>query len=180
MGAGKADTVASLVFRSLTKAARQYKGMDYRSLGQVEAQWPVVGGEDRYYGGNAFANTAGLGKQWAAVAESKTVAQFEMDDTVTPREDGLLLINAASLYTSGTLIDKSAVLAPRMAKPTLTVNPDDAGSYAVGDVLMVRTDKMTLQATTLISDDVMVGTAVLRGVKAVNGTAVARLSKIKE
>jgi len=180
VGADKAETVASLVFKKLSRAARQYKGMDYRSLGQVEAQWPVVGGEDRYYGGNAFANTAGLGKQWAAVAESKAVKQFEMDEVVSSREDGLLLINAASLYTAGTLINKSAVLAPRMAKATLTINPVDAGGYVDGDTLMVRTDRMTVQAIAVVSDDVMAGTAVLRGVKTVNGTVVARLSKIKE
>lgn len=180
VGAGKADTVASLVFRNLTKAVRQYKGMDYRSLGQVEAQWPVVGGEDRYYGGNAFANTAGLGQQWEVAAESKAVKQFELDEVTTAPKDGLLLLNAASLYTHGTLIDKSDVLAPRLAKITLTINPADASPYREGDMLMVRTDRMTVQATALISDDVMAGTAVLRGVKAMNGTTVARLSKIKE
>ncbi len=180
VGAGKAETVTSLVFRSLTKAARQYKGMDYRSLGQVEAQWPVVGGDDRYYGGNAFANTAGLGKQWPAIAESKTVKQFEMDEADAAREEGLLLINAASLYTSGTLLDKSDLLAPRMAEVTLTINPADADKYADGDMLMVRTDRMTVRAVAVISDEAAVGTAVLRGVKVVNGTAVARLSKIKE
>jgi NADH-quinone oxidoreductase subunit G len=180
VGADKAETVASLVFKKLTRAARQYKGMDYRSLGQVEAQWPVVGGEDRYYGGNAFANTAGLGRQWEVVAESKAVKQFEIDEATTPRGDGLLLINAVKLYTHGTLIDKSNVLAPRMAKPTLTINPADAGSYAAGDMLMVRTDRMSVQATAVVSDDVMAGTAVLHGVKAMAGTAVARLSKIKE
>ena len=72
VGLGKPAFAASLVFNEMAKAVPQYKGMDYRTLAKVEEQWPDVGGDDVYYGGTAYENRSGLGKQWLPSASESS------------------------------------------------------------------------------------------------------------
>jgi NADH-quinone oxidoreductase subunit G len=126
--AGETGFCPSLVFRDLAKAVPQYKTMDYRALARVEKQWPDVGGDDLYYGGNAYENRVGLGMQWAVTAESTAVDLFEVNDVAENAPKGVALVRTAALFTPGTLINHTDLLKQRMAKPTLYVNQNDAAT----------------------------------------------------
>ncbi|MFO7679249.1 MAG: NADH-quinone oxidoreductase subunit NuoG, partial [Chloroflexota bacterium] len=130
LGLGKAPFAASLAFKDVVKAVPQYKGMDYRTLAQVEKQWPDVGGDDLYYGGNAYENRSGLGQQWPSAAEKSAVSHFEVPAISEAKVDGLHIIHMAALYTPGVLIDHTPMLDDRKAKPALTLQADDAAELA--------------------------------------------------
>lgn len=182
VGLGKPALAASLVFRDVAKAVKQYKGMDYRSLAKYEKQWPDVGGEDLYYGGNAYENRSGLGQQWAAAAESGSVGMFEVAETAVKSSPGLKLVRTAALYTPGTLISHSlSVLGPRMAQPTLSLSAADAGQAGVagGDMVVVTANGMAMTATTQVGDTPQ-GVALISGVAYQPGTAVVQIRKLEE
>lgn len=178
VGLGKPTYAASLVFRDLTKAVRQYKGMDYRTLAQVVKQWPDVGGDDLYYGGNAYENRSGLGQQWEP-ADAK-VALFDVNLSEPDENDQLKLIRVAALYTPGTLINKSDVLKPRLAPPVLLLNATDADVLALADgtPVSVAIDGRTFEVVARVAY-VPRGVGLLRGIPFVAGTAVAHINKIQ-
>jgi NADH-quinone oxidoreductase subunit G len=107
--------------------------MDYRSLAWTEKQWPDVGGEDLYYGGNAYDNRSGLGMQWAAAAEKGEVEPFDIPALADTIPGDLHVVHTAALYTPGTLIDQSKVLSPRVARPTLYLHQADAADREIVD-----------------------------------------------
>jgi NADH-quinone oxidoreductase subunit G len=179
---GKPAIAASLFFRDVAKAVPQYKAMDYRSLARVEDQWPIVGGEDLYYGGTSYKNEAGLGQQWASEAESGDVAQFDVPDIATGSVDGLQLVRTAALYTSGTLINHSNVLAPRMAQPTLSLHADDAATLRIadGNRVNVTVADMNITAQVHVNGNAPAGVALLCGVPYQAGAAKFEISKVED
>ncbi|MFQ5419676.1 MAG: molybdopterin oxidoreductase family protein, partial [Anaerolineae bacterium] len=180
LGAGKPAIAASLVFKEIARAVPQYKGMDYRALAQVEAQWPVVGGDDFYFGGNAFRNTAGLGQTWAAAAEKDEVARFDVPDVAADAADGLRLITATALYTPGRLINHTDILADRLAQPEVWLNESDAAVLDIQDgaEVAVSVNGRTHHVTAQINGKAPAGLAVLSGVGVWAGTAVAHITKL--
>ncbi|MCZ7670896.1 MAG: molybdopterin-dependent oxidoreductase [Chloroflexi bacterium] len=179
LGLGKAPFAASLAFKEVAQAVPQYKGMDYRTLAQVEKQWPDVGGDDLYYGGSAFENRSGLGQQWAVTAESGAVAHFDVPAPAAVDAAGLRIIHMAALYTPGILVDHSAVLAERKAKPTLWLNEADAQDLFVedGDVVTVRVGETAVSATVHVNGKAPAGIGLLSGVKRWLETAVVEIEK---
>ncbi len=179
VGLGKPALAASLVFNELAQAVAQYKGMNYRALAQVVKQWPDVGGEDLYYGGNAYENKQGLGQQWAVTAESDSVERYEVATTDGETAVGLKMIRAAALYTPGTLLNHSSILAQRMVQPTVTLHVEDAGAAQVqeGEKVSVGASGKTVLATVHINGSVPQGLALLQGVAFWPGTAVAEIYK---
>ncbi len=176
---GKPAFAASLLFRDIAKTVPQYKEMDYRTLAHVAEQWPIVGGEDLYYGGTSYKNEAGLGQQWSAAAETEEIAQFDVPDVPVGVHDGLQLLRTAALYTSGTLLNQSDVLAPRMAKPTLSLHADDAQklNVAEGNTVTVTVAKMSIRAHVHVNGNAPVGLALLRGVPYQAGTINLEISQ---
>ncbi len=179
LGLGKPPFAASLVFRDLAKAVKPYKGMDYRSLSRVEKQWPDVGGEDLYYGGNAYENRSGLGQQWEITPPAEP---FAVPDVPVDTPEEMVLVRAAALYTPGTLNRYSKVLAPRLAQPTLLVHPADAASLNLvdGELAAVSLNSGQVEATVRVNEDAPEGVALIRGVPYQPGTAVARITKLAE
>ncbi len=178
VGLGKPAFAASLIFNEVAKAVTQYKGMDYRTLAQVVKQWPDVGGEDGYYAGNAQKNRAGLGQVWASAAESGDAVAYDVAETAVHVNDGLALIRTAALYTPGTLISQSDVLADRLAQPTISLNAQDAAQMelAEGDLIDVNVAGDTIAALVHINNT-PAGLMLLSGVPYVAGTAVAQIGQ---
>jgi NADH-quinone oxidoreductase subunit G len=166
-GAEKVPFAASLVFsKEIAKSVKAYKDVDYRTLGQVVEQFPKVGGGDLYYGGTSNANSAGVGQQWAASAESKKPRKpFPVPEIESEERSGLRLINTAALYTPGTLNHHTELIKPRMAQPTVTFNAEDAVEMEVtaGDALRLRMNGHDVSATANVSDGAPRGAALLRG-----------------
>lgn len=172
VGLGKPAFAASLVFRDIAKAVPQYKGVDYRSLARVEKQWPDVGGDDLYYGGTAYENRSGLGQQWPV--PSGSAEHFEVPDTDPAVGEGLKVVRTAALYTPGSLIIHSQVLAPRLAVPTLSVSGADAAAAGLTDSgrVALEVNGRRIEAGVHVDAEAPSGVAFLRGVPFMPGTAV--------
>jgi len=182
VGLGTPPVAASMVFREITKAVPQYKGMDYRSLARVEKQWPDVGGEDLYYGGNAYDNHSGLGHQWIANG-AEGFENLDIPDSPFKAEtDRLRVVRVAALYTPGTLINQSPIIDSRLAQPRLFINNADADRLALsdGDRVSVQISGRAMEATIKISSIAPEGLAYLRGVPFIPVTAEAQVSKIED
>jgi NADH-quinone oxidoreductase subunit G len=180
LGLGKAPIASSLVFRDMARAVPQYKGMDYRSLAQVEKQWPDVGGADLYYGGTSYENKSGLGQQWAAEGETRLPESYTPGDTSKPEFMGLQVITSAALYNStGTLLREAEVLRPRMAQPTVYLHENDAQSRKIadGDNVQVSINGVNLNAVAVVNGHAPAGLAVLRGTKYISGLQRAAVHK---
>jgi NADH-quinone oxidoreductase subunit G len=180
VGLEKPAFAASLVFKDLAKVVPQYKEMDYRALAKVEKQWPDVGGDDLYYGGNAYENRVGLGVQWSAAAESGEVAQFEVAEVAAPAMGDVVMVRTAALFTLGTLINHTHLLAPRMARPTLTLSQNDARALQLKDAESVTIDvngKLT-EAALRVNEDAPVGVALLSGVPYQAGVTALQLRQM--
>ncbi|MCB9445166.1 MAG: hypothetical protein H6669_13130 [Ardenticatenaceae bacterium] len=93
-----------------------------------------------------------------------------------PFRKSLTVIHAAALYTPGTIINHSDVLAPRLAQPTAVINPADAGSVVTGDMVQVA----GITAQVQLSDKTPAGLVLLRGIPWFGGTAVAQISKLEK
>lgn len=179
VGLGKPAFAASLVFREISVTVPQYKGMDYRTLAKVEKQWPDVGGEDLYYGGNAYENKAGLGQQWPATAESASVGRFDVPLVNESSPKGLMVIHTAALYTPGTLVKQSPVLSQRTAHPTASLHAQDANQLHIadGDMVTVKMNGTAVSAKAHVNGNTSAGLVLLSGVERKPGTAVAEISK---
>ena len=181
VGLGKPAFAASLAFRDLAKEVPQYKGMDYRTLAKVEKQWPDVGGDDLYYGGNAYENRVGLGMQWPVEAEAGPMAHYELSEMSNDQEspEGVALVRTAALLTPGSLINHTDLLAPRMAAPTLYVNEADAPALEVVNdtAVSVTLNGKNVAAKVHVNGHVPQGVALLRGVSYQPGIAKLQLSK---
>jgi NADH-quinone oxidoreductase subunit G len=179
VGLEKPAFAASLAFRDLAKVVPQYKEMDYRTLAKVEKQWPDVGGADLYYGGNAYENRVGLGVQWSVAAESGSVEQFEVGDVDNTMPAGVALVRTAALFTPGSLINHTELLAPRMAHPTLTIHKNDAASLQLGatGIVSVEVNGKAVAAKLHVNGHAPEGVALLRGVPYQAGLAELKFSK---
>jgi NADH-quinone oxidoreductase subunit G len=181
-GSGKPAFSASLAFSEIAQAVSQYRGMDYRSLAHTEPQWPNVGVDDLYYGGNAYENRSGLGQQWPTSAESAPVSRFEVGEIGSADIDGLALVGATTLYAPGTLIRKSALLAGRLTTPAVSLHEMDAIHLQVndGEEVTLRVDGWSQTVLARVEDDAVAGLALLRGANCPPGTSVAELSRLEE
>ncbi|MGH2537087.1 MAG: NADH-quinone oxidoreductase subunit NuoG [Candidatus Promineifilaceae bacterium] len=169
VGLGRPAASAGLVFKEIAGQVPQYAGLDYRRLAWSEAQWPEVGGDDMYYGGTAYRNKAGLGLQWPAAAEGGALEPFELPDIGREEPNGLALVPIPALYQPGRLIAVSELLAGRVARPTLYLNPADAAELALADGaelgLLAAAGGQSVQAA--VRPEAPAGVALLRGVPAV-------------
>ncbi len=178
VGLGKPTFAASLVFKEIALSVPAYKGLDYRTLAKVEKQWPDVGGEDLYYGGNAYENKAGLGQQWPATAESAPVSRFDVPATSDNSPNGLLLLHTAALYAPGTLLNQTELLHIRKAVPTLSLHQSDAQRLKVrdGDRVTVKVNGTAVTARAHVNGNAPAGVALLSGVERQAGFTTAEIS----
>ncbi len=181
MGIGKVPVAAGQIFSELAQAVPQYKGMTYRTLAKVESQWPLVDGDDAYYQGNVIANRSGLGQQWPA-GEPGSIEQFEVgDQTDAEAVERLQVVRIAALFTAGTLINHSEVIAPRIARPTLILNSEDAAEmgFSEGDHASVMVNGREFRTYVAVVDVVDPGLALLRGVPYFSGLVEAQINKFE-
>jgi NADH-quinone oxidoreductase subunit G len=165
VGMGKPPFAASLLFREISATIPQFEEIDYRSLARTEEQVPQVGGEDLYYGGTSYKNTAGLGQQWPAAVEQSTVDPFDLADIVETDPELPAVVGTAALYTHGSLLDKSEIIAPRLAEPTIFLNNSDAAELGIidGDQLSLNIGGEKVDACARVDGQAPEGLALLRG-----------------
>jgi NADH-quinone oxidoreductase subunit G len=185
VGVGKAPIAAGQIFTELAKATPQYKGMNYRSLAQVTPQWPIIDEHDDSYGGNVVANRSGLGQQWPISKAGTGVSsgeQFEVGDQAAPvMFETLRIARIAALFTSGTLLDRSEVISPRIARPTLIINQDDAADHGLteGDHASILINGREYRTAVAVVDSFGPGLALMRGVPYFSGLVEAKIDKFE-
>jgi hypothetical protein len=119
--------------------------------------------------------------QWAAEAESGAIDQFEVGSMPETSSAGVALVRTAALFTPGTLINHTELLAHRLAQPTLSVNKNDAAALQLtnDDTVFVDLNGRQMTVKLNISKHTPEGVALLRGVPYQPGTAELKLSKSK-
>jgi NADH-quinone oxidoreductase subunit G len=181
LGLGKSPYAASLVFREIAATVPQYGDMTYRTLAQTEEQWPKVGGTDLYYGGTAYDNHSGLGQQWATAAESGPVDPYEIPAIPEPAGNEVVAVQIAALYNPDILVDKSEVIASRVARPAVFIHSEDARSLSIanGDIVTVQVDGAVVEGRAHVNGQATAGTILLRGTKAVPDQGLISVQSIQ-
>jgi NADH-quinone oxidoreductase subunit G len=179
VGSGKPPFAASLVFRVISQSVPQYATLDYRNLAWSQEQWPIVGGDDLYYGGTSYRNESGLGRQWPTAAESADIEQFEVPEIDQTRPDGLALISTPALYAAGTLLSQSEIMAPRVAQSVIYLNAQDAEQLAIvdGEAVSIMVEGAPVAAQAHVNGQTPAGVALLRGAGKKGAWAPAVITK---
>jgi NADH-quinone oxidoreductase subunit G len=165
VGLGKPPFAASLLFKEIASNIPQFDGLDYRSLAWTELEWPMVGGEDLYYGGTSYKNKSGLGLQWPVAAENESVDSFDVPDIVDSTAEGLVAVGIAALYTRGSLINKSEVLDSRIANRDVYLNSEDAQALGItnGDSVSLSVNGHSIEGRVSVNGLAPEGVALIRG-----------------
>jgi len=165
LGQGRAKLSAAAVMLDITKNVPVFAGMRYKALSRVERQFPDVGGEDLYYGGTAYQNKGGLGKQIAADAEAempKTTA-VELPAAVKAADGEILIVPSVQLYDRSTLFRPSKMMHNRVPVPYALLSTEDAQQAAAadGDQIEIQFGADSVQVRAVVRADVPPGVIVL-------------------
>jgi predicted molibdopterin-dependent oxidoreductase YjgC len=142
----------------------EYAGIGYQSLARVEPQWPIVGGDDLYYGGTAYRNDQGLGVKLPRSAERRAPSELAAPDgTAAAASAPLVLLPIARLYERGTTVAASEVLSSRLEGSAVELSHFDAGRLGVkdGDEVEVRWDGRARRAVARVREAIPQGLALM-------------------
>jgi NADH-quinone oxidoreductase subunit G len=175
---------AAEVMLEIAAAIPDYAGISYQALARVEAQWPIVGGDDLYYGGTAYRNDQGLGVKLASGAERGEALEIgALDGPAAAPSSPLILLPVARLYEPGTTIASSKVLAGRLEKPSVALSRADAARLNVreGETIEVRWEGRASRATARVRDAVPEGLALMARADAggLRGVAAAEIRRME-
>lgn len=151
---------AAQVFAAMADERPGYEGLSYADLGRVEEQWPPVGGQDLYFGGTATKNRQGLGVQLPLLpGQSLPAAELPAES----HRPSLLLVSVRKLLDRGGLLEKSALLEPRLAAQKIRLSPADAARLGVVDGAQVelRSDGKTANLAAVLDNNVPQGAALV-------------------
>jgi NADH-quinone oxidoreductase subunit G len=154
---------AAQLFGWLAKEVPAYAGLTYQQLAQVTEQFPQVGGDDKYYGGTAFENTAGLGAQTATTADKGYRPTMAEVSTSAGSAAALQAVPVTLLYDRGTAIMRSYVLHPRLPQPYVELNQSDADTLGIadGDAVQYSIAGQTAQAAACVNQHVPAGVVLV-------------------
>ena len=163
------------VMLGIAASIPDYSGVSYREMARVEAQWPIVGGDDLYYGGTAYRNEQGLGVKLAPAAERGEALDLQEPEIPPPQENRpLSILSVARLYDTGTTVSESEVLRAHLEPPTVALNPEDASRLGIGEgeAVEVRWDGRSCRVSARVRESVPPGLAIVpRSVGAGQGGA---------
>lgn len=163
-GGAKPRIAPGLVMRDITQHVLRYAEMSYPNLAHVEPQFPLVGGEDMYYGGTAYSNHGGLGVQWATNAErEKYSLAVRPVDVARPRLDGLAVVAVRLLYDREPLFAPSSIMHQRVPAPYVELNVRDAEALGIaeGDAVMLTADGVQMAAEARVNSHAPAGTVLV-------------------
>jgi NADH-quinone oxidoreductase subunit G len=141
LGAPSAPASAADALETIAAAVPAYAGITYAALAETVEQWPVVGGEDLYFGGTAYANRQGLGvKRSTGIELGRSMETAWPDRPAAAVETGLLFVPVHRLYDRGTTVLPSMLLEPHLTRQQVEMNA--AAAQAVG---VVENGRVTLQ-----------------------------------
>lgn len=155
---------SALVMRDITQHVLRYADMNYSALAQVNQQFPLVGGEDLYYGGTAYANRGGLGLQWATNAEKPRYRLTVRPVQHAKEKTGeLTLVPIRVLYDRAPWFAPSAVMHQRVPAPYAAMSVADAASLELSDGqdVMVTVGEIHHRLAVRVSDAVPRGIVLI-------------------
>ncbi|KXK13626.1 MAG: NADH-quinone oxidoreductase subunit G [Chloroflexi bacterium OLB15] len=144
-GQGKAKLSAAQVMNEIVANIPAYAGCKFPELAKVEPQFPLVGGDDLYYGGTAYANTGGLGVQIATAADEGGAVEagdVKPEKAVKVSKGELLVVPTIRLYNRERVFQPSEahMMAARIADPYVEINAEDAVKLNLKDGDVVKVD----------------------------------------
>lgn len=154
----------ALVMRDITQHVLRYAEMSYTNLAQVKEQFPLIGGEDAYYGGTAYANTGGLGVQWATNAEKEKYRLVVRPvNTHVDKVEGMQGVPVRVLYNREVLFAPSVVMHGHVPDPYVALNNDDAAALSIhdGDRVVVSADGLRIAAAARVDETIPAGIVLL-------------------
>jgi NADH-quinone oxidoreductase subunit G len=184
-GLGRAKLSAAAVMTEIAKNMPAFAGITYTALARTERQFPDVGGEDKYYGGTAYQNTGGLGKQ-IPLAGAAQVQKVAAPSALKVAKGEILIVPTTRLYDRSLMFAPTVLVRPRVALPFVLLNPADAKTLKVtnGDTVEVSFDGGSVQVRAVVTDSVSAGAAFLPRKLTENATplvpTVGKISKVTE
>ena len=167
LGGRPAPVSAADCLDELALTVPAYAGISYQTLAEVQEQWPLVGGDDLYFGGTAYANRQGLGVKLPSDIELGAAAEMAWPASpAPPAGTGILLVPVHRLYDRGTTLLPSRLLEPHRAAHQIELSPIDASALGISDGgrLEIEWDGRVETCSAAVSSQVPPGAAlVLRG-----------------
>jgi NADH-quinone oxidoreductase subunit G len=156
---------APLVLQALAAEQPDYAGVSYQTLAQVEAQWPLAGGDDLYLGGTAYKNKQGLGVALSSAAERGEPLAVNLSEPQAERGrgGGLLLVPVTRLLDRGATLQPSTLLEARMARREIVLHPEEAGRRSIvpGRPVQIEVGGQRFAATARLETGVPPGVALV-------------------
>jgi NADH-quinone oxidoreductase subunit G len=164
LGAPEPPASAAECLEQIARSVPAYGAITYAALAEVHEQWPLVGGEDLYFGGTAYANRQGLGvKRPTGLELGQPLEIAWPEPAATAQGSGTLLVPIYRLYDRGTTILPSVLLEPHRARTQVTLNRAEGLSLGIADGgrLAIEWDGRTEMAEAALADDVPAGVALV-------------------
>lgn len=123
---------AGQMFMVMTSHLPDYQELSYARLAETIPQRPIIGRSDLYYGGTAYENRQGLGKQLPSAAsrgEKIHLSEIEFVEPVLPDPDvtdDLLAVPVTILYDHGTILAGTDLLKDHLPAPFIVLHPKTA------------------------------------------------------
>ncbi len=157
---------AAKVFERIAAAHEAFADLTYEKLAEVREQWPIVGREDRYYGGTTYENQRGLGVQLVPAAqrgETVTLPEVGSEAGLRPEEDRWLAVPFTRLLDRGTTVLPSALLHGRIGEPFVLLHPEALKRLGAsdGDRLRVRVGEFSAEVVARADEMVSAGVVLV-------------------
>jgi len=155
-----------LAFEKLAASVKDFEGLSYAKLAEVEEQWPIVGRGDLYYGGTTYENTQGLGVQLVSAVErgdTVSIPEIRSEAGLRPKEDELLGVPVTKLYDRGTTVAPAELLHERIGGATIALHPEAAQRLGVeaGKSVQVSFDGVQGEAVVKIDETISAGVVLV-------------------
>lgn len=177
LGKGRAKMSAAVVMTEIVQKVPAFAGASYHELAKTPRQQPDVGGDDLYYGGNAYKNTGGVGVQIATEADNGV--EIKVSDVSAPAspktsKGHVLVVPTVRLYDLESTFRPSVdvLMAGRTPAPYVEINAADAKKLKIedGDLVQVSAGASIVQARAHVNGVAPEGTVLLP--RHLSGTAV--------
>jgi NADH-quinone oxidoreductase subunit G len=164
LGAPEPPASAAACLEQIAAAVPAYEQLTYAALAEVHEQWPLVGGDDLYFGGTAYANRSGLGVKRPTGVELGNRMEIIWPEPPTPAQgSGLLFVPVHRLFDRGTTVLPSLLLEPHRTRQQVELNPADAQALGLipGVRVAIEWDGRTEMAEAAVVDGVPAGIALV-------------------
>jgi NADH-quinone oxidoreductase subunit G len=157
-------TSAAGIMETIAERVEDYSDISYHALRNPKPQWPVVGGDDLYFGGTSYKNKQGVGVHLKSATERGE--EFKLVWTpVEPQDfgDELLIIPVTRLLDRTTTVTPSTLLHQRIHPPMLWLNADDFDRLGLeeGKEINLRLDGHVIRVPAMEGDGVPPGAALI-------------------